>query len=177
QREVAAFSAVGGWRTGQRSISGVDVPVRVTAALATAELFPTLGVAAQLGRTYSPEEDRPDAPAVATISDRLWRSAVAGERSVIGRTIEVNGVPTEIVGVMPAGFDLEEAGVDMWVPAQIPPDPTNHGSHYLNVVARLAPGASPERASAEAAALAARWADAGIGHLDPEAHPVVLANF
>ncbi len=177
QSEVAAFSSVGGWRTGSRSISGVDVPVRVTAAIATAELFPTLGVTAQIGRTYTPEEDRPNAPAVATISDRLWRSAFAGDPSILGRAVEVNGVPTTIVGVMPASFDLEEAGVDIWIPPQIPVDATNHGSHFLNVVARLAPGATPERASAEVQALATRWAHAGIGHLDPENHPVVLANF
>ena len=177
QERVGAFESVGGWRTGARSISGIEEPIRVTSAVATAELFTTLGVPALLGRPFSAEDDQPGAAAVATISHRLWQSAFGGDRGIVGRSVEMNGTPTTITGVMPSGFDMEDAGIDVWVPAQIGDEPTNFGSHFLNVVARLAPGATLERARAETQTMVAALDAEDIGHLNPESHPVVMAGF
>ncbi|HUH11672.1 MAG TPA: ABC transporter permease [Longimicrobiales bacterium] len=176
-QELRAFSGVGGWRTGQQSISGGEEPVRVTAAIATAELFETLGVPARLGRPFSREEDQPGGPAVATLSHRLWQSAFGGDPSVVGRSIELNGMPAIVTGIMPPGFDLHDARIDVWTPARIPATPTNFGSHYLELVGRLAPGVSVEQARAEVQAMVRAQAEAGVGHLDPEAHAMVVRSF
>ena len=110
QEHARSFSRIGAWRTGTASLSGIDSPVRVTSAVASAELFGTLGVSPQLGRTFAPEEDLPDAAPVAVISSRLWRSAFAGEPSIVGRSIEVNGERTTVVGVMPEGSTSRRPG-------------------------------------------------------------------
>lgn len=163
QREVRSFSSVGAWRTGSSSLSGIDEPVRLTSAVATAELFPTLGVPAILGRPFNIEEDRPGGEPVVTISYRLWMSAFGGEPSTVGRRVEVDGAPRTIVGVMPEEFDVEDAGVDLWLPVGIPDIPSNRGSHFLNLVGRLEPGVSLEQARGEMATLLARWGEIAPG--------------
>ncbi len=163
QAYARSFSRIGGWRTGTASLSGIESPIRVTSAGATAELFPTLGVNPQLGRAFSAEEDLPGAAPVAVISNRLWRSAFAGDPSIVGRSIEVDGAQTTVVGVMPAGFDVQDAGVDLWRPMGLPPTPTNRGSHYLNLVGRLAPGVTLEQARGEMATLLGRWGELAGG--------------
>ncbi|HET7275338.1 MAG TPA: ABC transporter permease, partial [Longimicrobiaceae bacterium] len=111
QEYAESFSEVGAWRTGSASISAIENPQRVTAATASAELFRVLGVAPQLGRTYTEEEDTEGAAAVVVISDGLWRGTFGADPGIVGSTIQVNGAPTTVLGVMPPGFDIEEAEV------------------------------------------------------------------
>ncbi|MQA89158.1 MAG: hypothetical protein GEU90_02810 [Gemmatimonas sp.] len=144
---------------GVRQPVGNRRTVRVVAAIATAELFPTLGVPAELGRAFVAEEDVPGGEPVAVISHRLWRSAFGGDPSIVGRGIELNGTLGTLVGVMPEGFDVEEAGVDVWTPAAIGGNPTNRGSHFLNLVGRLAPGVTLEQARSEMEILLGSWSD------------------
>ncbi len=169
---------IGGYRTGLASVGAPEQPLRVTSAMATASLFPTLGVAPHLGRTYTAEEDLPNAAPVVVLSHDLWRSAFGSERGAVGRTVAVDGIESEIVGVMPPGFDVDDAGVELWVPAGLDPAERteNRGSHYLNVVGRLAPGETVESARAEIGSLIARWQrEFGSGHAPhPEKHPIIL---
>src|SRR4030095_2028782 len=75
-------------------------PLRVSGALVTANYFSVLGVTMQLGRGFLPEEELPSAPVtVAVLSDHLWRTALAADPSIIGRTIRLNGRPFTVVGV------------------------------------------------------------------------------
>ena len=107
------FADVGGYRTGTSSVETYDRPVRVPSAAASWSFFPTMGVSAALGRTFTEEEDLPGAASVAMISDGLWRRAFGEDRGVIGRTVRLDGVASTIVGVMPPGFDVADAGVDV----------------------------------------------------------------
>jgi predicted permease len=159
QQHAGSFSSIGAWRTGSVSLSGIDEPVRVTSAIATEELFTTLGVPADLGRVFTAEEDIPGGESVVVISQRLWRSAFGADPSIVGRGIEVDGGVSTVVGVMPDGFDVEEAGVDVWIPAALPENPTNRGSHFLNLVGRLSPELSLEQARSELGVLLASWSE------------------
>jgi predicted permease len=154
------MTSLGAYRTGQATVGGYERPVRVTSAVATAGLFETLGVSPVQGRAYSAEEDLPNAAPVAVLSYELWQSAFGGAADVVGRTAVVNGLEREIVGVMPAGFDIDEAGVEVWLPAQLDPAQRTggfRGSHYLNVVGRLRSGATVEQARSELDQLLLRW--------------------
>src|SRR5687767_8399566 len=91
KERARSFEALGGYRTGQVSVGGGDVPHRVTSASATSDLFTTLGVPARLGRPFNAEEDLPNAERVATLSYELWQSAFGGDPQIVGRTIIVNG--------------------------------------------------------------------------------------
>ncbi|HEX7050808.1 MAG TPA: ABC transporter permease [Longimicrobiales bacterium] len=176
QQRARSFSEIGAWRTTSVSLSGIDEPVRVTAAIATAELFTTLGVPARFGRAFTHEEDAPGVAPVVVISSRLWRSVFGGDPGIVGRRIEVNGEPSTVVGVMPNGFDIEEAGVDVWAPVGLPEHPTNHGSHYLNLVGRLAPDVTFEQARSEMDVLLGSWREVSAsGHVPNDStHPIVI---
>ncbi len=88
---------------------------RLSAGRVNASLFAVLRVAPLLGRALTSDDERPGAPRVAILGYQLWQNRYAGDRSVVGRTIRVNGVPTTVVGVMPNGFGfpLQE---QLWTP-------------------------------------------------------------
>ncbi len=119
--------------------------------------FPVLGVAAAFGRTIGPDDDRPGAPSnVAVLSHAYWERAYAGDRGVLGKIIRVANVPCTIIGVAGAEFFGVTVGdaADVWVPIQLLPSifPNqpwfDSHNHYLEVLGRLRPGVSVERAAA-----------------------------
>jgi len=179
------FDEVGGYRVGTGSIGTDDRPIRVPSAVATWTLFPTLGVQPALGRTFTEEEDRVGAEPVAMISYGLWQRAYGGDPAVLGRTFSVGGLATTIVGILPEGFDLEDAGVDLWTPLNRAQgvDPSDHvnrrGNHFINVVARLADGVTLERAQADLDRLEVRWVEEyGTTHaISADGHPIQASDF
>src|SRR6185295_3943688 len=83
--------------------------------------FPTLGATALVGRTFRDDEDRPGAARVVIISQRLWERMFGADRALVGRQLEVDGVPREVMGIMPARFDLPSVRTDIWLPIGIDP--------------------------------------------------------
>ena len=136
-----------------------DQPQSVRTALASAELFPTLGIAPELGRGFLPAEDSDSGIHVAVISHRLWESRFAGDRLVIGRAVEINGQPFTIAGVMPAGAQYP-VETDLWLPlAQLDPNErSNRQYHAVDVIGRLRPGTTNKEASLELNTIAAQLA-------------------
>ena len=127
----------------------------IEAATVTANMFPMLGITPVLGRHFREEEDRPGAPRVAMLGYELWRSRYALDSAVIGRTVRMNGQPTEIVGVMPARFGWFDEE-DLFLPLAADRTTESRGSHYLEGVGRLKSGVSAERANEALTAVAAR---------------------
>ena len=145
---------IGFYRTGNANLvasDGVADPLRVTATWVTASTIPLLEVAPILGRSFSIEEDRVDAPDVAVISESVWRTFFQGSPDVIGRTLIVNSVPRTVVGVMPREFVFPAADTKLWLPARLDRDITAMQDFAYSSVARLAPGATPEDAERELA--------------------------
>jgi putative ABC transport system permease protein len=125
----------------------------------TAQFFPVLGVKPEVGRTFQDDEDREGGGHVVILGDRLWRQRFGGLRSVLGRRLDLNGQSYTVVGVMPPGFAFPSNDTDLWVPlaltrAQL----TNHGNHYLQVIARLKTNSSIGQASIEMKTIAKRLA-------------------
>jgi putative ABC transport system permease protein len=178
QERAHSFSAIGAWRTGRVNVAGTESSVRVTSAIVSAEFFTALGVQPLVGRAFTTEEDRPNGPAVAVISHGLWQRAFGADPQLVGNRVQIDGAPTTITGVMPEGFDIEDAHVDVWTPVQIGPHPTNRGSHYLHLVARLAPGVTIDRARTELQTLVAGWRAAiPEGHVPtPDRHPLRMRS-
>ena len=116
------------------------------------DLLDMLGAAPALGRSFSPGDDRLEAPPVALLSYDYWQRRFAGDVNVVGRRIEITGRAHEIIGVMPRGYALGWSRDGLVVPLS----PDRIGKRdvaELIVVGRLAPGASIERARAELLAL------------------------
>jgi putative ABC transport system permease protein len=160
-----SFDYVGAYAAGgpQWALTGEGEPVQVDISAMTLSAFQAIGTLPQRGRLPTPEEDVPNAPQVALISDGLWRSVFAADPGVIGRTVEMNSQSWEIIGVMPPGYEFPSPEIDVWVPHQLDPASENFGGHHLWSIARLSEGATLESAKADAEDLISRFGEAGYG--------------
>src|SRR6185436_13006870 len=157
QTRVKAFSSAGAWSGAQVNLTGDGDPVRLGASLVTANLFQTLGVRPLLGRGFTEAEEEANPYTVVILSYPLWQTRFDGA-DVLGRTIQVNGIARQIIGVMPKDFQLPtdyivdaEEPTRLWAPLQL--TQANRGSHGYYAVARLAPGATVAQANAQLADL------------------------
>ena len=132
---------------------------RVSGELVTGNYFDVLGVRAEIGRTFTPEDDRtPGGHPIAMLSHNYWTRRFGADPGVLNRTVTLNGLPMTIVGVTPPGFygvvvgENPDVTVPVAMKAQMTPtwdDLQNRRSRWLTVMARLKDGMS--RAQAEAA--------------------------
>ncbi|HET9370540.1 MAG TPA: ABC transporter permease [Vicinamibacterales bacterium] len=153
---ISSFEHVGAISHSEFNLVGDGEPEKIDAALATASLWSALGVAPQLGRVWSADEDRPG-HRIVVIGHGLWTRRFGADPSIVGRTLELSGNPYTIVGVMPPRFEFPSPDVEIWSPLSFSAArATDRGSHFLTVVARLRAGTTLEQANAELAALAAR---------------------
>ncbi|HKG92558.1 MAG TPA: ABC transporter permease [Gemmatimonadaceae bacterium] len=159
RRDARAFSRVSAYSGAPANLTGGDAePERVRVARVSDGFFAVLGVRPLLGRAFLPEEDKPRAPTVLILSHGLWQRRYGGDPAIVGKEIMVNGVPRTVVGVMPPRFGFPAADVDLYAPLRLNYDTLwTRNNHYLNMIARLAPGATVERASAELNAMTRRW--------------------
>jgi predicted permease len=139
-------------------LTGTGNAVQIPVGGVTAAFFDVLGVPAALGRTFGPGDDVLGNDRVVVLSNTLWRQRFGSDPSVIGRTITLNGVPQQVIGVLPASFEfstnradaqlMEGGGALLWAPLllQRGAAPPARASHQFNVYARLKPGASLEMA-------------------------------
>ena len=121
-----------------------------------------------LGRAISAEDDAPNGPQVALLGYPLWQGRYAGDPSVVGRTMMINDVPVEVIGVMPEGFRLptdftSDAAepTQLWRPIQWDPASLQRGNHGYFAAATLAPGQTAATATAELQAIATRLTEQG----------------
>jgi predicted permease len=118
-----------------KNIAGGGEPALVPAIIADHGLLPTLGVKLTLGRNFSLDEDRPNGPKAVILSHGFWLRRYAGDSHVLGQLISIEGVPTAIIGVLPAAVDFNQG--DLLMPMALAPNSTDDGSNY-RAVARLA---------------------------------------
>jgi len=147
-RLFQSATAVTGWQPG---ITGDGEPERVAGQRATGQYFTVFGVPAALGRTLRPDESDGDGAKVVVLSDTFWRRRFGADAGIVGRTITLDGVGYEVVGVMPPSFSSAflTRNLDLWAPLAFTPaqlDPNRWTNEYLNFYGRLAPGASVAQA-------------------------------
>jgi putative ABC transport system permease protein len=151
------FDAMAAMAEVSLNLTGDGEPERLDGHRVSASFFPVLGVDPQLGRRFSSEEDQPGQNRVVILSHALWQRRFAGDASIVGKTITLNGAGFQVVGVMPAGFQFPTREDQFWMPiAFTPQQAARRGSHYLQVVARLKDGVTLQQAQAEMSAIAGR---------------------
>ena len=148
-----ALDGIAMYRADEINLTGEGTAERVRIVRATASLAAVLRVAPALGRWFSEEEDLPGAAQVAVLSHRLWARRYGQDPFILGRIVRLDGIPTTVVGVMPASYAFPDPGVDIWVPASLTPA-TASDAYNLRGVARLADGATLSLARSELTALA-----------------------
>ncbi len=138
-------------------LTGFEEPARVAAVLADWNLLPVLGVSPALGRNFTAAETEPNRNRVVILSHGLWQRQFGADRHVLGKSVEINGTPSQIVGVMPAGFAFPDKDAQMWMPLALSPRArANRNGFFLSVIGRWNPGVTRERARAEMSAIGAR---------------------
>jgi putative ABC transport system permease protein len=180
RRRARTLAEVAAWGEGQVNLTGDGDPERVAAASVTANLFPTLGVAAMMGRTFTAAEDVPNGPNVVVLGHALWSRRYAADPGIVGRRIQINGSAYEVTGVMPPGFvlptDYQNAEPSqLWTPQQLDPASMDHGSHGLYAAARLKPGATVRQAADELHDIAVAMTSEGLYPRQMQFDTVVLS--
>ena len=161
QRDSTSFQHLALTRIESLNLSDVPgrQPERISVSLATANFFHTIGLAPHLGRTFTPDEDKPGAPPLAVISYRLWDRAFHQDPQIVGRAITLHGRPITVIGVMPREMDSPH-GVDIWLSLMrrsAVPGWQNRANHPMFFAwGRLKDGVTVEQARGEMVAIAAR---------------------
>ena len=133
------LAAIGG---GSFNLGVKGSPQRVVGASVSPSLFSMLGTQPLIGRTFLAEEAQPGRDHEVVLSYGLWRRVFAGNPNVVGTSIDIDGVPMSVVGVMPAGFAYPDE-TEIWGPLAFSPNDlseNNRGSHGLEVLGRIKPG-------------------------------------
>ena len=150
-REQVHTMDVGGYSEGHEfNLTRHGEPVRLTSTLVSAELFSILGVRPELGRTFYPGEDRAGQDNYVVLSHALWEQRFRRDATIIGRSIELEGVSREVIGVMPADFHFPSNKSQLWLPLHNDPRAQGYwADDFMPVIGRLRPGATLQQADAE----------------------------
>jgi putative ABC transport system permease protein len=145
------FSAMGGSTQAQFVMTGNGDPTRVNGVATTASLADVFRVQPEIGRWYTEQEDQFGGPKLTVLSHDFWLEHFGADRNIIGRTVMLDGVSYEIIGVMPEGFSHRRG--DLFVPLQRKYDPATRGNHFLATYARVKKEVPLEQAITEMRAL------------------------
>jgi predicted permease len=126
----------------ERTLTGQGAPQFLIAYAVSANYLRILGVQPQLGRLYTDQEDAPNGPKVALLSDHIWRTTFHSDPNIVNKAITLDGITCTVLGVMPPGFNYPTS-VEVWTPANIAPSAYSDFSHtYIRILGRLRPGVS-----------------------------------
>jgi putative ABC transport system permease protein len=157
-----------------RNASGAGEPEVVSVHETQANFFDTLGVAPLMGRAFAKGEDVAGKNRVAILSYGFWKRHFGGDRSVLGKTLQLNDEPYMIIGVMPAWFDFP-AATDLWTPFDMNSQRMHErGSHWASAVGRLKNGVSIAQARADLLTISARINKEYRGPKDQDIHSLVF---
>jgi putative ABC transport system permease protein len=156
-RDTRAFTALGAYQGAGFELSGNGDPAQVNASRITAGIFSALGVAPQLGRVFTTEEDEHHQQ-VAVLSNATWRTRFHSDPQIVGAKVLLDRKPYIVIGVMPRGFEFplvpgQLNRTELWVPMSFRPDElaTRSASNWsYQMIGRLKPGISPAQAQSDA---------------------------
>jgi len=167
REQTRAFEDVGAWRGSERTLTGGDRPERLDVTFFTASMWRVLSVEPEFGRVFTEDEDIAGRDDVVVISHGLWERRFGSDQSILGQTIELDGRPIVVLGVMPESFQFEvNTQGEVWLPMGIDPaDPPGRSNHFASIAGRLAADVTFDRAQEDLRGLLNAWdADESIGH-------------
>jgi predicted permease len=159
ERESGVFQSLGAFQSKSFNLTQASDPVLVEGLQVSAGFFPALGVSPVLGRVFTVEEDQPGHEREVILSNALWQERFHSDRTIEGHTIDLDGAPYTVIGVMPRGFAFPRANempgsfqfpreAQLWVPAAFPAVEAPFAPQELALVARLKPGVTVDQAQA-----------------------------
>jgi putative ABC transport system permease protein len=161
QERATAFETMAPFYDYRVNLTGSGEPEELVAQDVTVDFFPTLGVAPLAGRTFAADEGPEGRNALAVLSYGLWQRRFAGDRAVVGSTIQLSGRPITVIGVMPPDMrlfikrgSLTGKAADLWRPFAFGEQHRQARGRYMSAIARLKPGATLEEAQAQLGTIA-----------------------
>jgi putative ABC transport system permease protein len=152
-----AFTAVTGFSARDRTLTGFGEPRRVSVAGTLGDFASVFGVAPLLGRLHRPEESNDGDHLVAVASYGLWQQLSGGDPSFVGRSIDLNGIAYEVIGVLPRDFRYPREA-QLWVPYRMTEQVrANRGMLGMTTIGRMAPGITQNRLAEHLVAEQTRW--------------------
>jgi len=145
RRGVTGYADSAMYTGASLNLAGSQEPQMIDGLRATPSLFSTLQTQAALGRVFTEDDARPDAPATIVLSDALWRNQFAADPAIVGRVIRLNDRPVTVIGVMPKWFYFPDTKTKAWTPFAFTPEQRSdneRGHEYSASIARLKPGAT-----------------------------------
>jgi predicted permease len=158
QKQNTSFEQTAAWTGWNFNLTGDGPPALIEGGRVSWNYFDALGVKPMLGRTFTPDEDRPGAGHVAVLGQGLWQSRFAGEPNIIGRNITIGGEAYTVVGVMPGTFQFPLMGIaNLWTPlALTDKERADRVRSWFSAFGRLKSSVTPEQAGAESVAIFGR---------------------
>jgi predicted permease len=156
RRTLSAFDEVAlyGWRG--RTAGAAEGSQRMSALESTPSLLAMVGARALRGRLFEARDGEDGAPPTVVLSEGVWRREFGGRDDAVGSDLRLNGVPHEVIGVLPRSFTFIDPGTELWLPLAFSPEERSEEKRHSNnyqMVARLAPGATLEQARRQVDAL------------------------
>jgi putative ABC transport system permease protein len=183
RRANHVFSGVGAYRSAAVNLSGTTGDSRraerVAAARVSASVFALLGIAPLRGRVLQESED-PDVMPIVVLGERLWRDRYGADPDIVGRSVAIDGITRQVIGVMPARFAFPDAQTALWLPIAIDSARTRSAAFEYRALARLRAATTIDVATADLQALLPQVPEAFPGRLTADAirlthmRPVVL---
>lgn len=144
-----SFALFGAFTSGTMNVSGTEKAERYTGSWVTQQLFAMTGVQPIRGRDFRPGEDSPEGARVVVLGYDMWQTRFGGSESVLGTSVRVNGIPYEVIGVMPDGFAFPQND-QLWLPLQTDPlEGVRGGGLYVTAVGKLNPGVTHAQAATD----------------------------
>jgi predicted permease len=158
--ESTAFESVGLWTTGTATVTGVAEPEEVDIVATAQGVLEALSVPPLLGRWLVGDDFEPNGPSRAVLTYEYWQARFGGDSLIVGKSLTVNGLPAEIVGVMPPRFRVVDAVPELIVPARFPRAFAANGAPFCcRGIARLKTGVTLEQANADVERMLGIWLD------------------
>ena len=168
------FAQLGAFYSGDLSLTGTTKPMRLQAVMTTSEVLPILVTSTRIGRLLNSDADHPGSQREAVLSYSLWQRRFGGDAKILGQTIELDGMPFAIIGVLPPEFVFPTVDADLFLPigafADVLPW-TSQSTAVVKALGRLRPGWDLERIQQDLDAVTAGIAEATGVYDQPRPRP------
>jgi predicted permease len=158
KENARAFESFGVWTTGATTVTGLGDPEQLVTVTTTQGVLPALGIQAHIGRWFSKMDDSPGTPETVILSYGYWQRKFGGDPGAIGRTILINFIPRQVIGVMPPGSRVVRVSPDILLPQRFPVSGLIEEFSYAGV-ARLKPGVTVAMANQDVARVWKAWGE------------------
>lgn len=158
QKDNTVFDYMAAQTGGSTTLTGHGEPLQLSVGMVSPHYFDIFAAGTALGRTFAPGEDQPGKDGVVVLSHAIWSTQFGGDPQILGKTIQLDGEPITVVGVLPAGSAFDRAYNQLWRPLVFKPANMTRNFHWFGSFAKLKSGVTLEQARAQMDTVGARIA-------------------